>query len=79
MVSTVWVNANHGRGLHPFADHMTKLQNFTKEENRDFSVILFSIQSMLEQALTNLIVCMMISQKSIYINCTNELTCCGGY
>ena len=60
MVNTVWVNADH---LHPLADHMTKLQNFTKEENRDFSAFRFSLQLMVEQALTNLIVCLMISQK----------------
>ena len=63
MVNTVWVNADHGHNLHPLADHMTTLKNFTKEENRDFSVILFSLQLMLEQALTNLIVCLIISQK----------------
>ena len=63
MVNTVWVNADHGRYLHPLADHMTKLQNFTKEENCDFSAILFSLQLMLEQALTNLIFCLMTSQK----------------
>ena len=55
MVSTVWVNANHGRD---FADYMTKLRNFTKEENRDFLAII-----VLLQALTNLIVYLMISQK----------------
>ena len=63
MVSTVWVNTDHGRDFHPLADHMTKLRNFTKEENHDFSAILFSLQLMLEQELTNLIVCLMISQK----------------
>ena len=62
-LSTVWVNANHGHDLHPLADHMTQLKNFTKKENRDFSAILFSLQLMFEQALTNLIVCLMISQK----------------
>ena len=31
--------------------------------NHDFSAFQFSIQLMLEQALTNLIVCLMISQK----------------
>ena len=41
MVNTVWVNADHERDFHPFADHMIKLQNFTKEENRDFSAFLF--------------------------------------
>ena len=35
MVNTVWVKADHGRDLHPLADKMTKLRNFTKE-NRDF-------------------------------------------
>ena len=35
---------------------MTKLRNFTKEENRDFSAFKFSLQLMLGQALTNLIV-----------------------
>ena len=44
MVSTVWVNADQGCDLHPLADHMTKLNNFTKEENRDFSAILFLLQ-----------------------------------
>ena len=63
MVNAVWVNADHGRDFHPLADHMTKLRNFTKEENRDFSAFRFSLQLMLEQALTNLIVCLMISQK----------------
>ena len=49
MVNTVhmWDNADHGRHFHPVADHMTKLGNFTKEKNR-------------EQALTNLIVRLMI-------------------
>ena len=60
MVDTVWVNADD---FHPLTNHMTKLKNFTKEENRDFSAVLFSLQLMLEQALTNLIVCLMISQN----------------
>ena len=41
MVNTVWVNADHGHDLHPLADHMTKLNNFTKEENLYF--VSFSI------------------------------------
>ena len=44
MVNTVWVNAYHGRDLHPLADHKTKLRTFTKEQNRDFSVFRFSVQ-----------------------------------
>ena len=36
MVNTVRVNADHGRDLHSLADHMIKLRNFTKEENRAF-------------------------------------------
>ena len=56
-------NGKH-RDLHPLADDMTKLRNFTKEENRDFSVFRFSLQLMLEQALTDLIVCLKISQKN---------------
>ena len=43
MVNTVWVNADHGRDFHPLADHMMKLTNFTKEENRDFSAFRFSL------------------------------------
>ena len=62
MVDTVRVNVDQGRDLHPLADHMTKLRNFTKEENRYFSTFQVS-QFSLEQALTNLIVCLMISQK----------------
>ena len=56
MVSTVWVNGDHRRDLHPLIDHTTKLRNFIKEENRDFLAFRFSFQLMLEQALTNLIV-----------------------
>ena len=63
MVNTVWVNADHGHDLHLLADHMTQLKNFTKEVNCDFSAFRFSLQLMLEQALTNLTVCLMISQK----------------
>ena len=36
MVNTLWVNADHGRDLHPLTDHMIKLQNFTKEEIMNF-------------------------------------------
>ena len=64
MVNTVWVNADHGHYFHPLADHMTKLKKFTKEENRDFSAFRFSLHLMLEQALSNLTVCLMISQKN---------------
>ena len=42
MVSTVWVNADHGRDHHPLADHITRLRNLTKEENRDFLACRFS-------------------------------------
>ena len=61
MVNTVCVN-DHGRNLHPLIDHMTRSQHFTKEESRNFSAFQFSLQLMLGQALTNLIVCL-ISQK----------------
>ena len=60
MVNTVRVNADHGRDFHPLADHKTKFRNFTKEENRDFSAFHFSLQLTIEQALTSLIVCLMI-------------------
>ena len=63
MLNTVWVNADHGPDFHPLADHMTKLQNFTNEEYRDFSAFQFSFHLMFEQALSNLIVYFMISQK----------------
>ena len=42
MANTVWVNGVHERDFHPLADYMTKLRNFTKEDNRDFSAIIFS-------------------------------------
>ena len=47
MVKTVWVNADYGRDFNPLTDHMTKLRNFTKEENRYFSAFTFSLQLML--------------------------------
>ena len=62
MVNTVH-NADHGRDFHPLADHMTKLRNFTKGENSDFSAFRFSLHLMLEHTLSNVIVCLMISQK----------------
>ena len=43
MVDTVWVNADLGRDLHPLANHMTKLRNFTKEHNLDFSAFRLSL------------------------------------
>ena len=51
MVNTVWVNADHGHNLYLLADHMTQLQNFTKEENSDISAFQFSLQLILEQFL----------------------------
>ena len=50
------VNADHGRDFNPLADHTTKLRNFTKGKNHDFSVFLFSLHLMLQQSLSNLIV-----------------------
>ena len=76
MVSTVWINADHGRDFHPLADHTTQLKNFTKEENLDFSAFRFSHQLMVEQALTNLIV--YDFTKTTYKTFTNELECCSG-
>ena len=64
MVNIAWVKTDHGRDLHPLADHMTKLRNFTKEENRNFSAFRFSLQLMHEEAFTNFIVRLMISQKN---------------
>ena len=64
MLNTVLVNADHRRD-NPLADHMTKLQNFTQEENHDFPAFQFSIHLMFEQALSNLIVCVMISQNYV--------------
>ena len=64
MVNKVWVNADHGRDLHLFADHITKLQNFTKEENY-FSAFRLSLQLILEQAFTNLLGCLVISKNYI--------------
>ena len=66
MVTTVWVNADHGRDLHPLPNHMTKLNNFTKEENRDFLAFPFLLQLMLGQSLANLIVCLMNSQNKLH-------------
>ena len=46
MVNTVWVNADNGRDLHPLTDHMTKLKNFSKQENLFLSIsILTSVNA----------------------------------
>ena len=49
-----------------------------KEENRDFSAFRFSLQLMLEHALTNLIVSGGFT-KTTYKSYTNELACCSEY
>ena len=72
MVSTVRVNAVHGRDFHPLTDHMNK------GENRDFSAFRFSLHLMLEQVLSNLIFCLMILQKATHKSCTIKLACCSG-
>ena len=41
-------NDDHGRDLHPLADHMTKFRNFPMEENSDFSAFRCSLQLMFE-------------------------------
>ena len=50
------VSVGHGRDFRPLANHMTKLRDYTKGENRDFSAFRFSLHLMLEQVLSNLIV-----------------------
>ena len=60
MIHTVLVSADHGRDFH----HITKLRHFTKQENRDLSAFRFSLHLMLEQAFSNLIVCLMFSQNN---------------
>ena len=67
MANVVQVNADHGRNFNPLSNHMIKLKNFTKGENRDFLAFQFSLNLMLEQTLSNLIVCLMISQKKLHI------------
>ena len=43
------VNADHGRDFNLLSDdHMTKLRNCTKDENRDFPAFIFSLNLMLE-------------------------------
>ena len=69
---------DNGRDFYLLADHMTKLQNY-KGGNRDFSAFRYSLHLILEQALHNLIVCLMISQKNYIKNSTNELACHSGY
>ena len=78
--NTVRVDADHVRDFIPLANHMTKLKNFTKGENCViFQHFKFSFHLMLEQTLSNLMVCLMISQKTTYKSFTNELACCSGY
>ena len=62
MVNTVRINADHRRDFSPLIDHMTKLRHFTKVEIRELSVFPFSFKLMFDQTLSNLIVCLMISQ-----------------
>ena len=45
---------------------MTKLRNFTKGEICEFSAFPFLFDLMFDQTLSNLIVCLTISQNNIY-------------
>ena len=54
MVNTVRVKASHGRDFHPLADYMTKLQNFTNGEIREFSAFSFSLHLMFDHTLSKL-------------------------
>ena len=58
--NTVCVNADQGRDLHPLAEKFYQGKHF------EFSAFLFSLQLMLEQSLSNLIVCLMISHKKLH-------------
>ena len=64
MVNTVRVNTDHEHDFHPLGDHMTKLQNFTKGEIQKFSAFPMSLHLLFDQTLSDLIVCLMISQKN---------------
>ena len=58
------VNANLRRDLRPLADHMTKLRNFNKGEIHEFSAFPFSLKLILDQTLSDVTVCLMISPKN---------------
>ena len=76
MVNNAQVNVDHGRDFHPLTNHVTKLPRVKCHE---FSAFPFSLQLMFDQTLSNLIVCLMISQNNTYNSYTNELACCSGY
>ena len=66
MVYTVRVNADHVCDYHPLADHMTKVRYFTKGEIRYFSAFPYSLQLMIDQTLSNVAVCLLISHKTLH-------------
>ena len=57
------VSTDHQRDFRPLDDHITKLQHFTKGEIREFSPFPFSLDLMFDQTLSNLIICLVISQN----------------
>ena len=59
----MWVNASHGCDFHPLANHMTKLKKLPRVSFQRFYFQL----TMFDQAISNLIVCLMISPKLRYI------------
>ena len=80
MVNTVRISANHGRDFNPLTDHITKLQNFTKGENHDFSAFRFSLFFTL--SLTIFFLFNSLSDdftKTSFKSCTNEPACCNEY
>ena len=53
-IADIRIHADHGRDFSPLADHMTKLKNFTKDENHDFSAFRFSLHLKLTRLLSPL-------------------------
>ena len=78
MVNTVRVKADHQPDFLPLIGHMTMLRHFIKGEIHEFSAFPFSLHLMFDQILSNLIVCLMISEKNTYKSCSNELAYCSG-
>ena len=78
MVNTVGVSADHWRDFHPLTGYITTLRKFTKGKIHEFSAFSFSFHLMFNQTLSNLIVCLMISQNYIR-KLRNELACCSEY
>ena len=66
LVNTIRVIPDNRLDFHPLAYHTTKLRHFNSGDICEYSTFPFSLDLMFDQTLSNLILCLTISQKKVH-------------